>query len=184
MAEQKDFADIKLELLSLDDAEQLLRFELENKGWFETYIPPRDQEFYSNEGVQTHIEHFLLEYKCHQLLPLIIKTSIGTIAGRLNFTNVDLRKGTAHVGYRVGKAFTRKGIAKRALARGMFVLKERGIKRIFAYAEVNNMASQKVLTSNGFTKVRVVEDYAKLHGKSIDCIEYTCVLKNVNRLFL
>lgn len=184
MIEQKDFADIKLELLSLSHAEQLLDFELKNKGWFEQFIPPREQDFYCPEGVQTHIEHFLLEYKCHQLLPLIIRTSIGSIAGRLNFTNVDLKKGTAHVGYRVGKAFTSQGVAKTALARGMSVLKKRGIKRLFAYAEVNNMASQKVLTSNGFTKVRVVEDYAKLNGQSIDCIEYTCVLKNANRLFL
>lgn len=176
MVEQKDFADIKLELLSLDDAEQLLTFELENKRWFEQFIPPRARQFYTIDGVRLHIQEFLLEYKCHQLLPLLIKTPAGAIAGRLNFTNVNLSKGTAHVGYRVGKEFTSKGIAKRAVARGISALKQKGIKRIFAYAEVGNSASQKVLASNGFTKVRIVENYTDLNGSSIDCIEFTCAV--------
>ncbi|MFM2586759.1 GNAT family N-acetyltransferase [Vibrio sp. TBV020] len=176
MFSKKDFADIKLELLSLSEAEQLLQFELENKLWFEQFIPPRDNSFYSIEGVRAHIQEFLLEHKCEQLLPLVIKTATGSIAGRINFTNVNRTKGTAHVGYRVGKAFTSKGLAKTALSCGLSVLQGKGIHRVFAYAEVSNIASQKVLTSNGFTKVRIVENYAKLNGSSIDCIEFTCML--------
>lgn len=177
MVSQKDLTDIKLELLDLKDSKQLLDFEQQNRDWFEQFIPPRDDNFYSSEGVVSHIQEFLLDYKCRQLLPLLIKNEQSVIIGRLNFTNLDFNKKTAHVGYRVGKLSTSKGVAKRALSRGVSLLASQGIRRLFAYAEVGNRASQKVLTANGFSKVRVVEHYAELHGKPIDCIEFTLLIE-------
>lgn len=177
MTGDRDITDICLKLLALESAQQLLEFELDNQKWFEEFIPPRESEFYSLDGVIDHIQHFLLEYKCHQLLPLLICNANGDIMGRLNFTNVDLTKRTAHVGYRVGKAFLSRGVAKTALRKGLIAMAEKGIKRVFAYVDENNPASQKVLLANGFVKVRVVEDYAILRGEPIHCIEYTCQLK-------
>lgn len=165
-----------LELLCVDDAEQLLEFEENNKDWFDQFIPPRESDFYCLQGVTEHIQEFLLDYKCHQLLPFLIKNNEQEIIGRMNFTSLNSRKGTAHVGYRVGKAFTSKGVATGALALAKVKLKEEGFKRLFAYAEQSNTASQRVLTSNGFRRVRVVEDFAKLHGQSISCIEFSCSL--------
>lgn len=177
MDSKTDLAEFTLALLSLEDAEQLLAFESENKSWFEQFIPPREHEFYSIDGVMAHIQEFLLEYKCRQLLPLLIKDHNQTIVGRINFSNLDFKRKTAHVGYRVGQRFVSKGVATRALERGKAIVNEQGIERLFAYAEVSNQASHKVLLSNGFSKVRVVKDYAKLNGSMINCIEYT--LKNI-----
>lgn len=176
MTSKRELAGIKLTLLNLSDAEQLLAFEIENQTWFEQFIPPREQDFYSLEGVTQHIQEFLLEFKCHRLLPLLIKDNSGQIIGRLNFTNVDLKKGTAHVGYRVGQHSVSKGVATTALNKGITELSSKGIKRLFAYADENNMASRKVLTTNGFVKVRIVENYAQLHSKPINCIEFTCLI--------
>ncbi len=171
-----DTQEFTLELLSIDDAEQLLAFEANNKEWFDQFIPPREANFYCIEGVTEHIQEFLLDYKCRQLLPLLIKNREQQIMGRINFTSIDSKKGTAHVGYRVGKAFTSKGVAKRALALAKARLKKQGIKRLFAYAEKSNVASQRVLTSNGFSYIRVVKDFAELNGHSISCIEFSCRL--------
>ncbi|EEX94107.1 GCN5-like N-acetyltransferase [Vibrio orientalis CIP 102891 = ATCC 33934] len=173
MNSKTDLTELTLALLTLEDAEQLLIFESENKSWFEQFIPPREQDFYSLDGVKAHIQEFLLEYKCRQLLPLLIKDNNQTIVGRLNFSNLDFKKKSAHVGYRVGQRFVSQGVATRALERGKVILNAQGVERLFAYAEVENKASQKVLLSNGFTKVRVVKDYAKLNGSMIDCIEFT-----------
>ncbi|MDN3685807.1 GNAT family N-acetyltransferase [Vibrio sinaloensis] len=87
----------------------------------------------------------MLEYKCHQLLPLLICNANGDIIGRLNFTNVDLtKKRTAHVGYRVGKAYLSRGVAKTALGKGLIAMAEKGNQtRFFAYVDENNPASQK-----------------------------------------
>ncbi|RTZ17415.1 N-acetyltransferase [Vibrio aquaticus] len=179
MSSKKEFAEITLELLSLDDAEQLLAFESDNKGWFDQFIPPREENFYSLHGVQAHIQEFLLDYKCRQLLPLLIKDRNHTILGRLNFTNLDFKKNTAHVGYRVGQKYVSMGVATQALERGIAILKTQGIGRLFAYVEVSNKASQKVLLSNGFHRIRVVENYAKLNGNDIECIEYSIKLNVV-----
>lgn len=171
-----DTHDFTLELLSVEDAEQLLAFEQSNKEWFEQFIPPREPDFYCLQGVTDHIQEFLLDYHARQLLPLLIKSPDQTIIGRINFTSIDSKKGTAHVGYRIGKAFTSQGVAKRALAMAKIDLKEKGIKRLFAYAEQTNIASQRVLTANGFRHIRTVKDFAELHGRSISCIEYSCSL--------
>lgn len=176
MSSSKPLADIKLSLIKVSDAKALLDFELSNRDWFEQFIPPREQEFYSLEGVTLHIQEFLLEYKCHQLVPLLIKDSEHQIIGRLNFTNVSLKKGTAHVGYRVGRDAISKGVATSALAIAIEELASKGIKRLFAYADVNNVASRKVLAANNFTKVRIIEHFAELHGKPIHCIEFTCLI--------
>tara|TARA_Y100001956_G_C4089635_1_gene172340 strand:- start:66 stop:593 length:528 start_codon:yes stop_codon:yes gene_type:complete len=171
-----ELTEIKLTLIKVSDANQLLDFEINNREWFEQFIPPRAEDFYSLEGVTQHIQEFLLEYKCNRLLPLLIRSAESQIIGRLNFTNVDLKKGTAHVGYRVGYDATSKGVATSALAIAIKELASKGIKRLFAYADVNNLASRKVLMSNGFVKVRIVDNYAELQGQPIDCIEFTCLI--------
>ena len=73
MVSEKDLTDIKLELLDLKDSQQLLDFEQQNRDWFEQFIPPREDNFYSSEGVVSHIQEFLLDYKCRQLLPLLMQ---------------------------------------------------------------------------------------------------------------
>lgn len=176
MQSSKDTHPLTIELLSIDDAEQLLAFETENKDWFDQFIPPRESDFYSLQGVTEHIQEFLLDYQCKQLVPFLIKNAQKQIVGRMNFTSINAKKGTAHVGYRVGKAFTSQGVAKRALALAKSELQEQGMKRLFAYAEQSNIASQRVLTSSGFRSIRVVDDFAELHGRSISCIEFSCQL--------
>lgn len=176
MLSKTELTEVRLELLCTDDTEQLLEFELKNKAWFDKFIPPREQIFYSREGVLEHIQQFLLDYKCNQLLPLLIKNESREIIGRLNFTNVDLNKGTAHVGYRIAHQYTSRGVAKLALKKAITELSKKGIKRLFAYVEVSNIASQKVLSFNGFKKVRIIEEFAQLHGEEIHCIEFTCLI--------
>ncbi|MDN3685806.1 hypothetical protein QW180_28560 [Vibrio sinaloensis] len=58
MTGDRDITDICLKLLALESAQQLLEFELDNQKWFEEFIPPRESEFYSLDGVIDHIQHF------------------------------------------------------------------------------------------------------------------------------
>lgn len=163
---------MQLSLIRLKDAEELLAFELANQTWFEQFIPPREQEFYTKSGVEQHIREFLLDYQCNEMLPLLIKDNNDQIIGRLNVTNIDTIRRTAHLGYRVGQASTKQGVAKWAVAEVVNMLRDKGIKKLFAYAATGNPASQKVLTNNNFLPVKVVHDYAELHGELIDCIEF------------
>ncbi|MEZ8100876.1 GNAT family N-acetyltransferase [Vibrio bivalvicida] len=168
---------MKLTLITLKDTDELLEFELANQAWFEAFIPPHEEGFYSQEGVQQHIREFLLDYQCNEMVPLLIKNGQNQIIGRINLTNIDSVRSTAHLGYRVGKASINRGVAKWAVSEVTKIVKDKGINKLFAYAATENPASQNVLTSNGFQPVKVVHDYAELHGESIDCIEFKLLVR-------
>lgn len=163
---------MKLTLINLNDAQALLEFEITNKQWFEQFIPPREQHFYSLVGIKQHIREFLLDFKCNEMIPLLIKSDNNRIIGRVNITNIDGNKRHAHLGYRVGKSEIKQGVAKWAVAEVIDMLKKQRIEQLYAYTELSNIASQKVLTTNQFNRVRIVANFTKLHGKPIDCIEY------------
>lgn len=163
---------MKLALLNLKDAAELLKFEQENREWFERFIPPREVGFYTLSGVQQHIREFLLDYHCGEMLPLLIKTDQGEIIGRVNVTNMSSNSPNAHLGYRVGQSSVNQGVAKWAVAQLPALLKRHSIERLYAYAQTNNLASQKVLLASGFVYTKRVANFAELHGKPIDCLEY------------
>ncbi|WP_114786386.1 GNAT family N-acetyltransferase [Vibrio tetraodonis] len=167
---------MRLELLSKKHDKKLLKFELENKDWFESMIPPRDPDFYSLLGITEHIQLFLLEYKARTLIPMLIIDDKENLVGRINVSNIDSNKHQAHIGYRVGQAFTNRGIAKYAVTNMVRIVEKFGIKELLAYASTENIASQKVLKTNGFKAVGLVPNYAELHGVSIDCIEFKLCL--------
>lgn len=54
---------MELRLLSRSDYASLLRFEVENRAWFESHINPREVSFYSVDGVKNHIEECLAQYQ-------------------------------------------------------------------------------------------------------------------------
>ena len=164
--------DMQLDLLKEGDVEKLLEFEIQNREWFEANIPPRETDFYSLEGVKEHIQVFLLEFAAKTLVPMLIVDESGSILGRVNVSNISRRRKIAHIGYRVGKSFTNRGVAKFAVSSIIRVVEKMGVEKLVAYASTENLASQKVLTANGFRPMKVVNNYAEMHGKPIDCIEY------------
>ncbi|NVD07852.1 GNAT family N-acetyltransferase [Vibrio sp. JPW-9-11-11] len=163
---------MKLALLNLKDAAELLKFEAENREWFDRFIPPREIGFYTLTGVKQHIREFLLDYHCSEMLPLLIKSDQDEIIGRLNLTNIDTNRRTAHLGYRVGQSSVNQGVAKWAVAQMPEMLKRYGIEQLYAYAQTSNLASQNVLLASGFVYTKRVANFAELHGKPIDCLEY------------
>ncbi|MGY3572056.1 GNAT family N-acetyltransferase [Vibrio paucivorans] len=165
--------DIHITQLSYHDAGELLRFEQQNRQWFETFIPSRGCEFYTSSGVIQHIEECLTLHDKDAMLPLVIKKGSGQIIGRANLHSVDIEEGSAHIGYRIDKQWTGQGIAKLAATHTL----EQGerlyqLRRYIAIASVDNIASQKVLIGNGFKKKRIRPSYTRLAGSLIDCIEY------------
>jgi RimJ/RimL family protein N-acetyltransferase len=71
--------------------------------------------------------------------------SVGTIA----FVNV--KNGSAEVGYFIGKDYWNKGIATIALKKMLlFGFNKIGLKKIYAHTNKNNLNSQKVLLKNKF----------------------------------
>ncbi|QUX93107.1 N-acetyltransferase [Marinomonas sp. A3A] len=163
---------MELRLLSRSDSKPLLLFETENQVWFESHINPREAGFYSDDGVKKHIEEFLSQHQRKAMLPMLVIDDNGEIIGRINLTDINLVLSEAYLGYRLGEKFTGRGIAKRAVEQITQLAKELNLQTLIAFASVDNIASQKVLTYNGFVDVKQYANFAEVQGKSINCIEY------------
>ncbi|MFA0055650.1 GNAT family N-acetyltransferase [Vibrio echinoideorum] len=165
--------EVFLHLLHSNDAGDLLEFELENREWFEAFVPARDDSFYSNAGVAEQVTNFLKEYDNGEMIPMLIKDANGTICGRINVRDIDQNAESGELGYRVGHVFGSKGIASNAVRTLLIYLAENSsLKYVDAYALVGNVGSNKILSNTGFELVEHVENYAVFKGKNQDANYY------------
>ncbi len=156
--------------LHIQHAKPLLEFELSNRDWFESHIAPRATDFYHLTGVQTHIAELLLNQTLGKALPYLIVNQHQTIVGRVNLHNI--HDGKAFLGYRVGEKYIGRGVAKSAVSQMINIAEQHPITQLIAIASVQNLASQSVLTSQGFTAKSQLTNFTQVQGTMLDCIEY------------
>ncbi|MDF2065171.1 GNAT family N-acetyltransferase [Bacillus sp. Cr_A10] len=156
--------DILIELLKEKDAEDLLKFELENRAFFEEMVPSRGDDYYNPQIFKERHKDLLEEQEQGVSYFYLIKNLEGSILGRINLVDIDKSLKEAYLGYRVGRVNTGKGIANKALKLLIDSLKEKNIKTIIAKTTTNNIASQRVLEKNGFLEF-VNEEHEKQDDK-------------------
>lgn len=156
--------------LTVDDVDPLLCFELDNRSWFERFIQPRPDSFYTPAGVRLHVRQFLQESRQGKRLPrLIIHRESGVIVGRVNLHNLRLDQSRAFIGYRVAQSIAGQGAAKQAVALIQDEARLLGIRTLWAYVVTSNVASQKVLQHHGFKVKKCLPRYVVLNGQASDC---------------
>ena len=133
------------------DAAALLRFELENRAYFERWVQARDAAFYSADGVAAAIAAAETARAGGQAFQHLVVEG-QRIVGRVNLTHV--RRTHFHcadLGYRIGEHDGGRGIASRAVALCLEqAFGEHGLLRIEASARLENLGSIRVLERNGF----------------------------------
>jgi ribosomal-protein-alanine N-acetyltransferase len=137
---------------TLDIADELLRFETDNRAFFEARINSRPAGYYSPEGVRAAIalaEREAAEDKGYQFL---VRTEASELVGRVNLAGV--KRGhfqMADLGYRMAETACGKGYASEAVRLVLAkAFGELGLARVEANARVGNGGSVKVLLRNGF----------------------------------
>ena len=169
--------DISVELISLEDADALLAFELDNRCWFEQHVPSRGYQFYTSLGVRNHISEFLSQYANGEMYPMLIRSNSQEICGRINIHRIESNTYSGELGYRIGKQFTSKGIASQAVGKLVdYLVSETQLNTLRAIVLRGNEGSQKVLERNGFTKVKNIANYTELHAEVRDAVEYELTL--------
>ena len=133
------------------DAPALLRFELEHRAYFESWVNARDPKFYSEQGVAAAIAAAGTAWANDQAFQYLIVED-GRIVGRINLTAV--RRTHFHcadLGYRIGEHDGGRGVASRAVALCLEqAFGTHGLGRIEAVARPENKGSIRVLERNGF----------------------------------
>ncbi|MFG6462880.1 GNAT family N-acetyltransferase [Roseateles sp. DXS20W] len=135
-----------------DCADELLRFETDNRAFFEARINSRPPGYYSPDGVRAAIalaEREAAEDKAYQFL---VRTAAGELVGRVNLAGVKRKHfQMADLGYRIAESAGGQGYASEAVRLVLLrAFGELGLVRIEANARVGNEGSVKVLLRNGF----------------------------------
>jgi len=174
---------------TVDYAEELLQFELDNRAFFETRINARLSSFYSLQGVTKALE--LAEQDAladvgYQYLIVADSQVIASmehdspenksqnIVGRINLSRV--RRAhfhSAELGYRIAQAACGQGFASKAI--GLVMAKaftELQLVRLEATASEINHASIRALQRNGFSQFGRARRSFELQGCWYDLLHF------------
>ena len=163
--------DIFIEKLDDTDTEDLFNFEVENRIFFEEMVPTRGDEYYNLATFKKRHEALIDEQVMGSSYYYLIKDKDSLkILGRINIVDIDRKIG--YLGYRVGQAYTGKGIASKALKLLLAIVSDDEINQIRAKTTTNNIASQRVLEKNGFKRMSTSNEEFKLNGQSLSFIYY------------
>ena len=161
--------------VAADDAAELLRFELEHRGYFERWVNARDPAFYSPQGVMAAIAAAEAARANDQAFQYLILED-GRLVGRINLTAV--RRAhfqCADLGYRIGEHDGGRGIASRAVA---WCLAEAfgplRLARVEATARPVNVGSIRVLERNGFRQFGHSRRSFELGGQWFERLLFEC----------
>ena len=160
------------------DRYDLLKFEIDNRSFFEESCISRGDKYYEENNFKEILKELIKEQEHGTHYMYLIKDDNDEIVGRINL--VEIIRGNmnkAELGYRIAKVHNGKGYGKKAVE---FILGEalniHKLHRIEAGTAIENIASQKVLESNEFRKVGIYNKYIHVNGKWNDSVIYEVVL--------
>lgn len=171
-------ANIGIKLLEKSDEEELFKFELENRAFFESKFLSRDSSYYNFNSFKSIVKELIEEQKKDLVYMYLITTENGEIVGRANLVSITRENfNKAELGYRIAENHQGKGYATSAVK---LVLDEatstHKFHRIEAGTSPDNIGSQIVLIKNGFQFTGRYNQYIYQNGKWIDGINFEKIL--------
>ncbi len=142
-----------------EDMEDIFIFENENRAYFVNTVPPRPEDYYFWDAFKGAIGQLLEEQENHLSYFYIIRNEKSEMAGRINLTDIDLKTGSAHVGYRIGEIFAGRQAASAALKLLLQEAAAKQLREIQAKTTKDNIASQRVLLKNGFIQKKYDSEF-------------------------
>lgn len=163
-----------IELMSKDNMHEILEFEITNRTFFESVLPPRPEGYYDN--FSEFISGLISEQDKGDGYFHIIRDGSGQMIGRINVHTI--KDHSAELGYRIGKDFQGKGYATMAVKRMIEICKtEYHLQSLHAGTGSKNIGSQKVLEKNGFVIIGKEKKVMKVNDEWIDGILYNKEIK-------
>lgn len=164
--------NIRLELVSENNANDIYNFEKENRDYFEETLPSRGDDYYKLEVFQEIIKEIVEEQNRDECYMYIIRNELNEMIGRVNFVSIRTDEvKMAELGYRVGKNENGRGYATEAVRLALekcFI--DHKIVKVEAGTAPDNIGSRRVLEKNGFVLVKKVKKDIEVNGKWIDSL--------------
>jgi [ribosomal protein S5]-alanine N-acetyltransferase len=161
-----DPSTVSIRLLRPSDAADLAKLYQANRQFLAPWEPTRDEAFFTHAGQEQRTTEMLGQFVAGHAFPYLIEVD-GAVAGRVNITNVS--RGpfqNGQLGYWVDQQLNRRGVASRAVAAALDqAFNRHGLHRVEAATLVDNEASQRVLTRNGFHRIGLAPRYLQIAGR-------------------
>lgn len=165
--------------LELADVEELTALLIKNREFLRPWDPVRPDEFFTVPKQLELARAALTAYDGGTMVPLVILTREGGLAGRLNLNGI-VRGAleSAALGYWVSEDANGAGLASAAVAEAVSLATTGlGLHRLQAETLVHNAGSQRVLEKNGFVRFGLAPKYLKIAGRWQDHIMFQRILE-------
>lgn len=136
-----------LELLTVDHARPLERFERANRAFFAARVGDRGDDFF--EHFDDRLACRVRENQEGTSLYFVIADAEGEILGRINISDID-HPDLTELGFRVAEHAQGQGLASTGVAQALETAAARGVTTVTARAAIANSASRRVLERCGF----------------------------------
>jgi ribosomal-protein-alanine N-acetyltransferase len=164
-------------LASIDDAEALEAQVRANREFLEPWEPLRDESYYTLTAQREQLSRALDSYAVGSMMPLVIVDDDDQLIGRLNINSI-IRGAfqSASLGYWVAQSQNGRGVATRAVAEAVEIaFGQLDLHRLQGETLPSNVASQRVLESNGFIRYGFAPTYIKIAGQWQDNVLYQLI---------
>ncbi len=166
---------ITIEQVSIENANEILAFEIENRCFFEATLPSRGNDYYILDNFMNIINEICEEQKNGSLYMNIIRNEFNEVVGRINLFLIKHEKYNRafELGYRIAEKHQGKGYATSSVkALIKIAFKEYEIECIQALTSPKNAASQIILIKNGFSFVTKIPNDVEVNGIFEDSIVF------------
>lgn len=144
----------RLELLALDHARALERFERANRAFFAERVGDRGDDFF--EHFDDRLAARVRENRERVSLFFVILDEDGEVLGRVNISDIDQPEST-ELGFRVTEDAQGRGIACQGVTTALEIAASRGVTTVKARVSTENLASHRVLQHCGFDQTGQTE---------------------------
>ncbi len=163
----------RIRLIRPGDAPELARLLVVNRAFLAPWEPDRDEDYFTPAGQSVVVRALLQQHEQGAAYPCVILDT-GRVVGRITLNGIvrgPLQ--SCSVGYWVGAADNGRGVASDALrCITRIAFEDLRLHRVQAEALPHNLASQRVLERNGFTRFGYAEKYLHIAGEWQDCVMY------------
>jgi ribosomal-protein-alanine N-acetyltransferase len=171
----------KTRLVVLEDASALAELVTLNREFLAPWDPIRPDSYFTVDGQLQTIEEALARYAEGSAVPHVI-VDRGEVAGRVILSNIV--RGpfqSCNLGYWVGAPHRGRALATAAVRDIMrLAFGDLHLHRIEAGTLLNNLASQRVLERNGFSRFGIAPGYLKIAGRWQDHVMYQALSTDSN----
>jgi [ribosomal protein S5]-alanine N-acetyltransferase len=149
---------IVLQELTKRDCSELLKFELDNREYFEKFVPARHNDYYSLDAIEETAENMIMNRETDEYYLFLIKDRNGQIVGRMNIYDITRTLNSGQIGYRIGERHAGKGYATQAVKLAIMEARDSlNLSRLEAKVMIKNPSSSRVLEKAGFDYIEMLK---------------------------